>query len=50
VLAVGGAGAYLPYHVTWVAERVEELPSAAGRFFHLQTLHDLREVIATLEA
>jgi putative hydrolase of the HAD superfamily len=50
VLAVGGAGAYLPYHMTWAAEQVEDLPSAEGRFFQLQSLHELRAVIAALEA
>jgi putative hydrolase of the HAD superfamily len=49
VLAVGGAAAYIPYHVTWAAERVETLPSAGGRFFQLAAMSELTEVVRTLE-
>ena len=48
VLALGGAGAYVPYHLTWAVERVEELPPSDGRFFRLNSLRELTEVIATL--
>ena len=48
VLSLGGAGAYVPYHLTWAAERVDEVPPAAGRFFRLKTLRDLPDVIARL--
>jgi putative hydrolase of the HAD superfamily len=48
VLSLGGAGAYVPYHLTWAAERVDEVPTAAGRFFRLKTLRDLPDVIARL--
>lgn len=48
VLALGGAGAHVPYHLTWAAERVEQLPQAAGRFFRLQTLAELPEVVDRL--
>lgn len=48
VLALGGAGAFVPYHLTWAAERVEESPQAEGRFFRLTSLHDLPAVIARL--
>lgn len=44
VLALGGAGAYVPYHLTWAAERVEHLPADSGRLFHLRTLRDLGQV------
>jgi putative hydrolase of the HAD superfamily len=49
VLALGGAGAYVPYHLTWAAERVEEVPRAEGRFFRLKTLRELPSVVAGLE-
>ncbi|HUR59062.1 MAG TPA: HAD family hydrolase [Opitutaceae bacterium] len=48
VLNLGGAGAYVPYHLTWAAERVDDIPPAAGRFFRLRSLRDLPEVIAGL--
>lgn len=43
VLALGGAGAHVPYHLLWGAERIEESPDAPGRFFLLK---NLREVVA----
>jgi putative hydrolase of the HAD superfamily len=48
VLALGGAGAHVPYHLTWVAEKVEAAPQAEGRFFRLETLRELPGVVATL--
>lgn len=50
VLGLGGFGAHVPYHLTWDAERVEGVPLAAGRFFSLQTLHELPRVIQSLTA
>jgi len=46
VLTLGGSAAYIPYHLTWAHEHVEQLPSADGRFFQLKTLRDLPAVIA----
>ena len=48
VLALGGAGAHVPYHLTWEHERVEETPRAAGRFFRIETLRQLPAVVAEL--
>ena len=48
VLALGGAGAHVPYHLTWAHERVEELPTADGRFFQLKTMRELPGVVCTL--
>jgi putative hydrolase of the HAD superfamily len=48
VLTLGGAGAYVPYRLTWAAERVEDVPSASGRLFRLGTLHELPAVIQSL--
>ncbi len=48
VLALGGAGAHVPYHLTWAAERVEGVPQAAGRFFQLENLRGLPAVVAAL--
>lgn len=48
VLALGGTGAYIPYHLTWAAERMDELPQAEGRFFHLKSLRELPPILAQL--
>ena len=48
VLELGGAGAYVPYRITWAAERVETLPKADGRFFQLETLKELDRVVEAL--
>lgn len=48
VLALGGAGAHVPYHLIWAGERVEEAPRAEGRFFRLKTVHELPAVVASL--
>ena len=48
VLALGGAGAHVPYPLTWAHERAEELPRADGRFFELKTLRELPDVVRVL--
>ncbi|MBM3854160.1 MAG: HAD family hydrolase [Verrucomicrobia bacterium] len=48
VLALGGAGAHVPYHLTWAAERAEEPAAAAGRLFRLKSIRGLPEVVAAL--
>ena len=48
VLALGGAGAHMPYPLTWAHEQVEQLPPADGRFFQLKTMRDLLDVVRTL--
>jgi putative hydrolase of the HAD superfamily len=48
VLALGGAGAHVPYHLTWEHERVEEAPHPEGRFFGLKSIRELPEVVAQL--
>jgi putative hydrolase of the HAD superfamily len=45
VLALGGVGVHVPYHLTWAAERVEEAPRAEGRFFRLGSLRELRALV-----
>jgi len=47
VLALGGLGAYIPYHLTWAAEHLDEVPDAPGRLF---TLGSMRELPALVEA
>ena len=51
VLDLGGRGVYVPYRITWQAERAEPPPeaAAAGRFFtipNLRALPDLLEKIS----
>ena len=48
VLALGGAGAHVPYPLTWAHEQVEQLPPADGRFFQLKTMRELLDVVRTL--
>jgi putative hydrolase of the HAD superfamily len=43
VLDIGGLAAYVPYHITWQAERAE-IPSGSqyeGRFFQIRNLNEL---------
>jgi putative hydrolase of the HAD superfamily len=48
VLALGGSGAYVPYHVLWAAERVEEPPPDTKRLYRLKTLRELPELVRAL--
>lgn len=48
VLALGGSGAYVPYHLTWAHEHVDDVPVAEGRFFRLKTVRELPEVLRAL--
>lgn len=50
VLALGGAGVYVPYHITWAAERVEKVPEASSELFQIKTLRELPEVVRTWSA
>jgi len=50
VLELGAAAAYVPYHITWAAERVEQMPQAEGRFFALKTVREVAGVVAKLRA
>ena len=48
VLALGGAGAHVPYHLLWGAERVEESPVPSERFFRLKHVRELIDVVRRL--
>jgi putative hydrolase of the HAD superfamily len=48
VLDLGAAGAHVPYHILWAAERVEDPPADAKRFYRLKTLRELPDVIRQL--
>lgn len=45
VLALGGVGVHVPYHLTWAAERVAEVPRAEGRFFRISSMRELAGVV-----
>ncbi len=45
VLALGGAGAFVPYRITWAAERVEQMPAAVDRLFQLKSFCELPAVL-----
>jgi putative hydrolase of the HAD superfamily len=45
VLALGGAGVHVPYHLTWAAEHVEKAPEAGANFFQIKTLRELPAVV-----
>jgi putative hydrolase of the HAD superfamily len=48
VLALGAAGAHVPYPLTWAAERVEDVPIVEGRLFRLVNLRELPAVVESL--
>jgi putative hydrolase of the HAD superfamily len=49
VLALGGAGAHVPYRLTWAAERAEA-PQGQGRFYALESIRAVTGVVAALAA
>lgn len=49
ILDLGASGVYIPYHLTWGYERVDQLPTAEGRFFQLKTVRDVPGVIEKLK-
>jgi len=50
VLALGGAGVHVPYHLTWAAEQVEKTPEAGADFFQIEMLRELPAVVRTWAA
>lgn len=48
VLALGGAGAHVPYHLLWAAEKIDDVPPVEGRLFRLKTIRELPEVVRRL--
>jgi len=45
VLALGGAGVHLPYHLLWAHEHVEPPPADTARFFPVKSFRDLPATI-----
>lgn len=51
VLDIGGMAVYVPYHITWQAERAEipSGPNTEGRFFQIQNLGELAGLLRQLD-
>jgi putative hydrolase of the HAD superfamily len=51
VLDIGGMAVYVPYHITWQAERAEAPngPEFEGRFFQIKNLHDLAGLLQRVD-
>lgn len=45
VLAIGGAAVHIPYALLWPLERAAVVPSAPGRFFQLESIRQLPELL-----
>jgi putative hydrolase of the HAD superfamily len=45
VLALGGAGVHVPYHLLWAHEHAEPPPEAPGRFFTIESLRELPAIV-----
>ncbi len=50
VLELGGYAVYIPYHATWAHEAGEEPPATQPRFYRLEHLGQLGELIGRIEA
>ena len=48
VLALGGAGVHVPYHLTWQHEHVEQVPHDQPRFRQVATLGELPPLLPVL--
>lgn len=48
VLALGGAGAHVPYHLTWALEHSEAPITSDGRFFELKSVREIPALVRTL--
>jgi putative hydrolase of the HAD superfamily len=48
VLALGGAGVHIPYHITWQHEHVEEAPHVHPRFRRVERLAELPALLPVL--
>jgi putative hydrolase of the HAD superfamily len=40
-LEIGGAALHVPYELTWMLDRTDQVPAAPGRFFQLGSLQEL---------
>ncbi len=50
VLALGGYAVHVPYHITWDHEVPDELPQETERFFELENIADLPELVMRIRA
>jgi putative hydrolase of the HAD superfamily len=45
VLAIGGSGAHIPYHLQWVLDRTEQTPASSPHFVQLKSIRELPAVV-----
>ncbi len=45
VLSLGGAGAHIPYHLTWAGEHAQEPTENLDRLYRLERMAELRAVV-----
>lgn len=48
VLALGGAGLHIPYHLTWAHERIDTPPPPDARFYERKSIRDVPALLAAL--
>jgi putative hydrolase of the HAD superfamily len=41
VLEIGASALHIPYHLSWVLDRTEHVPSAPDRFFSARNFREL---------
>jgi putative hydrolase of the HAD superfamily len=49
VLAIGGSGAHIPYHLQWMLDRTEEMPATSGAFARLTTIRELPGLVGAAD-
>lgn len=45
VLEIGGSALHIPYHLSWVLDRTEHVPTAPGRFFAARYFRELPSLL-----
>lgn len=48
IIDLGGYGAYIPYHLTWEHERASPPSVKESRFFELESIEQLPDLVSTL--
>ncbi len=48
ILELGGRGVYIPYRLTWEHERVSEPPQESERFFKLESIKQLPDLLDSI--
>lgn len=48
IIDLGGYGAHIPYHLTWEHERATPPPSGESKFYELESIKQLPDLVASL--